>query len=310
LLGAKVQEKLRWMRKIAAFGCVEDHAMLQPEPLIRNVSDTARWAAVYRARETDRPDAVFRDPLARRLAGARGDEIFNAMPSGTRTEWAWVTRTYLFDRLIAEQIAQGVDLVLNLAAGLDARPYRMELPAALRWVEVDLPELLAYKEEVLAGATPVCALERIPLDLSNLAGRRELFDKLGHGAKKALILTEGFLTYLSAEEVGALAEDLAKPAGFQRWVLELGSPGLLRMLQKQWNQKLVQAGSPLQFAPSEGPGFFAQHGWRPVEVHSVLKTGARLNRLSLWMRLLALLPESSGAQGKRPWSGICLLERG
>jgi methyltransferase (TIGR00027 family) len=283
--------------------------MGEPEPLIRNISDTARWAAVYRARETDRPDAVFRDTFAQRLAGARGEEIFNAMPSGNRTAWAWVTRTYLFDRLIAEQIAEGVDLVLNLAAGLDARPYRMALPASLRWVEVDLPELFAYKEEVLARETPVCALERMPLDLSNVAGRRELFDKTGRGAKKALILTEGLLTYLSAEEVGALAEDLAKPVSFQKWVLELGSPGLLRMLQKQWNQPLVQAGAPLKFAPAEGPGFFTPHGWRPVEVHSVLKTAARLKRLSLWMRLLALLPESSGAQGSRPWSGICLLER-
>src|SRR5262249_8758397 len=52
------------------------------EPLIRNISDTARWAAVFRARETERPNAVFRDPFARRLAGARGEEIADAMPSG------------------------------------------------------------------------------------------------------------------------------------------------------------------------------------------------------------------------------------
>lgn len=41
--------------------------MTPTEPLIRNVSDTARWVAVFRAMESERPDAVFRDPLARRL---------------------------------------------------------------------------------------------------------------------------------------------------------------------------------------------------------------------------------------------------
>ena len=78
-------------------------------------------------------------------------------------------------------------------------------------------------------------------------------------------------------------------------------------MQQQWNKQLGQAGAPLQFGPEEGPGFFTYHGWRPIEVHSVLKTAARLKRLSLWMRVLALLPESSGAQGSRPWAGVCLL---
>jgi O-methyltransferase involved in polyketide biosynthesis len=50
------------------------------EPLVRNISDTARWAAVYRARETERPDALFRDPYARRLSGERGVAIADALP--------------------------------------------------------------------------------------------------------------------------------------------------------------------------------------------------------------------------------------
>lgn len=57
-----------------------------------------------------------------------------------------MTRTYLFDRIIREQVAQGADMVVNLAAGLDTRPYRMQLPSSLNWVEVDLPKILDYKE--------------------------------------------------------------------------------------------------------------------------------------------------------------------
>lgn len=56
-------------------------------PLIRNVSDTARWVAFYRAQETERPDAVFRDPFARRLAGQRGEQIAKAMPLGRDNSW-------------------------------------------------------------------------------------------------------------------------------------------------------------------------------------------------------------------------------
>src|SRR5262249_3831303 len=138
---------------------------------------------------------------------------------------------------------------------------------------------------------------------------RELFGKLGTRAKKALIVTEGLLVYLSAEDVGALAGGLAPPRSFQRWAFELGSPGLLPPMQQQRNERLGEAGAPLRFAPAEGPGFFTRHGWRVSEVHSLLKTAARLKRLSFWMRLIALLPESAGAQGSRPWAGVCLLAR-
>jgi methyltransferase (TIGR00027 family) len=277
--------------------------------LIRDISDTARWAAVYRARESDRPDALFRDPLARRLAGERGEMIAEGITFGNRHTWSWVTRTYLFDQFITEQVQQGIDMVVNLAAGLDTRPYRMALPSTLQWIEVDLPELLAYKEEVLASEKPACQLERVRLDLSNVNARRELFEQLGRRTTRALIVTEGLLIYLTADEVGALARDLGAVGSFQRWVLEVASPGLVRMLQKGMGGPLGQAGAAMKFGPPEGPGFFARYGWSPVDVRSMLKTAARLKRLSLWMRFLALLPESKGAQGSRPWSGICLFAK-
>src|ERR1700740_2767125 len=141
-------------------------------PTIRHISDTARWAAVYRARETERKKPVFRDPLARRLAGERGEQIAKATRFHEKHSWSWVTRTYLFDSIIRKQVAQGADMVVNLAAGLDTRPYRMELPPSLKWVEVDLPEILGYKEELLKAEKPRCRLERIRADLSNTENRR------------------------------------------------------------------------------------------------------------------------------------------
>jgi methyltransferase (TIGR00027 family) len=281
----------------------------QTESLIRNISDTALLAAVYRARETDRQDALFRDPFAGRLAGKRGDQIADSIPFSNRNAWAWVTRTYIFDQFIAEQCQQGVDMVVNLAAGLDTRPYRMLLPAALQWIEVDLPDILSYKEEILADEKPVCVLERVRLDLSDAIARRELFTRLGRRAGKILILTEGLIIYFSAAQVRALAEDLTALPAFQRWIVDLASPGLLRLLKKNMNPSLRESGSEVQFGPKEGPEFFVPYGWGPVDVRSPLKTAARFKRLSFGMRLLSMLPQSNGRQGSRPWSGICLFAK-
>ena len=283
--------------------------MAQAESLIRNISDTALLAAIYRARETERQDAFIHDPFARRLAGRRGDQIADSIPFSNRNEWAWVTRTYLYDQFIVEQCRQGVDMVVNLGAGLDSRPYRMALPATLQWIEIDLPGILSYKDEILANERPACALERVGLDLFNVTARRELFTQLGGRASRILIFTEGLLIYYSADQVRSLAEDLAAPAAFQRWILDLSSPGLLRLLQKNLGPSLSPGGSSLNFGPEEGPEFFVPCGWKPIDVRSPLKTAAQFKRLSFGMRLLSLLPASNGRQGSRPWSGICLFAR-
>jgi len=102
--------------------------MSAPGHEITNVSDTGRWTALHRATEMARPDALFRDPLAGRLAGDHGRAIVASVPRSTRNGWWLVARTKIIDDAFAEAIADGCDRVLNLAAGLDTRPYRLELP--------------------------------------------------------------------------------------------------------------------------------------------------------------------------------------
>jgi O-methyltransferase involved in polyketide biosynthesis len=114
-----------------------------PHAGVRNISDTARWMAYFRAMESQRSDALFSDPYAEALAGERGIQIAKILSQGNKQEWAWVTRTYLFDSFISRLLHDGADMVLNLAAGLDARPYGMELPSTLQWVEVDFAEIIS-----------------------------------------------------------------------------------------------------------------------------------------------------------------------
>jgi methyltransferase (TIGR00027 family) len=278
-------------------------------PLIRNISDTAAWVAMYRAMESERQDAVFRDPYARRLAGTRGEEIMKKMAAARKHAWSYVARTYLFDTYIAQEIAAGADMIVNLAAGLDARPYRMQLPSSLQWIEVDLPDLIAYKEDILRAEKPVCKLERVRLDLSDVNARRALFTELGRRAKRVMAMCEGLIIYLTADEACGLGKDLASQPAFQRWAIDLCSPRLLKMLQKEIGSPLRDAGAPLKFAPEEGPAFFTKCGWKPIDVRSLLHTASPLKRLPFMYRLFALFPDSKGTKPSQPWGGGVLLGR-
>jgi methyltransferase (TIGR00027 family) len=283
--------------------------MADSQPVIRHISDTARWAALYRARETEHPDAIFRDPYARRLAGPDSEQIAQAMPFHEKNAWSWTTRTWLFDHFIRRQIEQGADLVVNLAAGLDARPYRMPLPPSLNWIEVDLPGILDYKEEILRNEKPACQLERVRMDLADTTARSALLAALRERGKHGLVISEGLLIYFTAGQVATLAADLRQAGNLQYWIIDVVSPGLLRMIQKHTHNQFGKEVTPLQFAPHDGPMFYQRNGWSPVEVRSMLKTAAGLKRLPFFLKLFSFLPENPARMGSRPWSAVCLLQR-
>ncbi|MEO9013894.1 MAG: SAM-dependent methyltransferase [Terrimesophilobacter sp.] len=274
-------------------------------PSITNVSDTARWTASHRATESARPDALFRDPLAERLAGEHGRAIVAGVPWTTRNGWWLVARTKIIDDVIAEAIADGCDRVLNLAAGLDTRPYRLGLPSDFTWVEADLPQLLAEKTRLLADQTPRCQLTRTAVDLADPRARDAFFNDALKGATKALVLTEGLLMYLEDRDVAALSEAIKQP-GVAWWMFDFGGPGLKKMMNKKMDGILANA--PFKFAPANGLAYFEDLGWQTVEMESLLKAAHRFHRLPMLMRPTAWLPQPDPRRpGSRPWSAVAVL---
>jgi methyltransferase (TIGR00027 family) len=275
---------------------------------ISNVSDTARWVAVYRARESARPDALFHDPFAQLLAGERGQAIAAFMPRQARNGWPMIARTKLMDELILATIEQGCDCVVNLAAGFDTRPYRLEVPWSLRWIEADLPALTEEKEQLLKDAQPRCQLRRIKVDLTDSGARLAVLKEAVGTSTHALVITEGLLLYLEEAQVRSLAMDLRSQMGVRWWILDLASPALLKMMKKSMGSQLANA--PMKFGPTNGVAFFEALGWRATQVQSVLRAAARFRRLPWTLKLFAFMPEPNPRNpGRAPWSAVVQLER-
>src|SRR5215472_19063433 len=173
-------------------------------------------------------DGLVRDPFAERLAGAHGHAILHGITGWELMCFGIGVRTRFLDDLVVETIArESIEVVLSVGAGLDTRPWRLELPPDLRWIEADFPEMLSYKMRAMAAEEPKCRLERVAADVTGQAHRAALF--AAAVGVPTLMITEGLLMYLAGAAVEALAADAAR-RGIRRWLLDDSSLHLARMM--------------------------------------------------------------------------------
>jgi methyltransferase (TIGR00027 family) len=284
------------------------------ESTIQHVSDTAFLVAHCRAAESARPDALFHDPLAARLAGEKGRAIAESFPTAAMTEWSVAIRTVIIDEFIRGAIARGVGTVLSLGAGLDTRPYRLELPRELTWIEVDYPDVIELKEERLEGETPRCHLERVGLDLADVTARRALFARIDSLPGRVLVLTEGFIPYLEVEQVAALADDLRALPRVDSWVVDYLSPESHAYREQAGLDRRMQQ-AQFKFKPADWFAFFAAHGWRTREIRYLPEEGVRVGRraplprrIRLITSLLRWITPAEKRAGFEKFAGYVMLE--
>ncbi|GAA5098697.1 class I SAM-dependent methyltransferase [Nocardia iowensis] len=239
------------------------------------------------------------------MAGPSGYEIINAAPKKVRSGLGVIVRTKIIDDLIQDSLARGCTRVLNLAAGLDTRPYRLDLPAELTWIEADLPRLLTEKEQLLADETPKCRLERHQVDLSDGATMRSFLDSAVVDPAHTLVIAEGLIQYLEDEQVNELAAAL-RAANVAWWIVDVMNTTMQTGMEKSYGTMFENA--PFRFVSDDPIAYLEERGWAATDVESVYTTARRAGRLPLKMRLLAPLlePDPRNTAG-RPWAGVLRL---
>ncbi|MEU9080459.1 SAM-dependent methyltransferase [Kitasatospora sp. NPDC048538] len=188
------------------------------------VSRTALAVALVRAYESSRPDPLFVDRYAAAFVEASAVPVPTAGPDSPfarRLVVHGILRTRFYDDRLR---AAGTDQVVLLAAGLDARAYRIDWPAGTRLFELDLAPVLAFKQQVLdgLGAAPACERTALPGDLLDGEWPRRLVEAGFDPQRPTAWLAEGLLVYLTAEEA----------AGLLGAVGELSAPGSRLLLEK------------------------------------------------------------------------------
>lgn len=235
---------------------------------------TSRWMAAARARESRRPDRLFDDPLSSTLSGSKGFAWLDMMdlaaaPLGPGPSLYSVVRTRFFDEFLSSALREfEAPQVVLLAAGMDARAFRLQWPPGTRVYEIDLPEVLSVKEDLLAHAgasTETLAYKRLPVgaDLARKAWPRALAET-GHNAEKPTVwLAEGILLYLAETEVRALLDATgALSAPGSRLGADLINRDLF-LSPSGWPilEAFSWLGSPLRFGTNRPEELLAEYGW-------------------------------------------------
>lgn len=175
-----------------------------------SVGITAVNVAAARALEAQKADPLAIDPFAEGFCRAVGGDWAavldgNAPRHPLASEWGrhFVSfqgaRTRYFDNYFRQAADAGVRQVVILAAGLDSRAYRLSWPDGTTIFELDRPEVLDFKREVLTeqGAEPKAERREVAVDLREdwpQALRDSGFDP----ARPSAWIVEGLLIYLPA----------------------------------------------------------------------------------------------------------------
>jgi methyltransferase (TIGR00027 family) len=230
------------------------------------VSRTAVLTAAMRASEAARADRLFDDELAGLFVSAAGGGAAPAadMPAGSGEFVA--IRARFFDDQIRAACAAGIRQVVLLAAGLDCRAFRLDWPGGVRLFELDLPEMFAFKESVLAsaGAVARCARVVVPVDLRGQWAGALTAAGFDPGAATAWA-AEGLLPYLQqteSERLLAAVTELSAPGS--RMVFDyIGAAAADRPAARAAFDVVRQmAGVQLMAAADSPAEQLARHGWQ------------------------------------------------
>ncbi|BBY05729.1 class I SAM-dependent methyltransferase [Mycobacterium noviomagense] len=224
--------------------------------LATSVGATATMVAAQRALSSER--GLIDDPFAAPLVRAVGIDVYTRLVNGEipvgegsdfdpdRMARGMAVRTRFYDRHFLDAVESGVRQVVILAAGLDARAYRLPWPAGTVVYEVDLPEVIDFKTSTLRklGAEPKVERRTVAVDLRDdwpAALREAGFDSGAPAAWSA----EGLVVYLPSDAQDALFDHItALSARCSRLALEF-VPDTAIFADERWrahHERMVELG--------------------------------------------------------------------
>ena len=237
---------------------------------------TSRWIAAARALETECSNPLFSDPLARALAGEAGFGMMDtmraamAMANFTGPDPILSIRTKFFDDGLTLAVNQSpIRQVVIVAAGMDARAFRLDWPEGVVLFEVDRADVFDYKEPVIERLRVRARCDRrvVRADLSgDWVGR--LVASGFDAARPSAMLVEGLVFYLDEAAVPQVMRTVGDLASEGSWLgMDFVNTEMLTSpFVAAYIARLRELGCPWKFGVADPEGFVAAYGWEGTVV--------------------------------------------
>src|SRR5215213_9193437 len=125
---------------------------------MKPISKTAFYCCGVRMQDAASSDPVCGDIYAEAFMNEDGVQVFEAFKDETGPNASNVVRHRIIDDFLRRELLENSDLyVVTIGAGFDSRPYRLK---GGTWVELDEPQIIAYKNERLPIEKCENALDR------------------------------------------------------------------------------------------------------------------------------------------------------
>jgi methyltransferase (TIGR00027 family) len=244
------------------------------------ISNTAYYCCGVRMEDAARKKSVCNDIYAKRFMDARAMEIFAPFKSERMPNITSITRCRIIDDLIAEEIrSNDSTYIFTIGAGFDTRPYRL---TGGRWIEVDEPQVIEYKNKKLPAEECGNPLIRIAIDFSTESLPSKLTDL--DNDLPIVIVIEGVFMYLEPGQISKTVMEIKSLFPKHILVCDLLTKIFFEKFGASIHAKIVGTGASFTTPPENPQQLFIQNNYVEVESIPIVRRAIELG--VIWDQLI------------------------
>ena len=244
---------------------------------MKPISKTAFYCCGVRMQDAESDNPVCGDRFAKAFMNEDGLRVLETFKDETSPNATNVVRHRMIDDFLRAELLKSSDLcVVTIGAGFDSRPYRL---TGGTWVEIDDPQIIAYKNERLPVEHSANPLSRIAIDFAT----GSLEEKLAPFADRdsVVIVIEGVFVYLSETEIADLLVILHRLFPRHQLICDLVSRDFFEQYSKSLHEKINGIGTAFRFTAAEPETIFLANGYRRTQWISIIERASELELIKI-----------------------------